>query len=240
MGGRGRWSVARPAYRWFRHCGWREQVGEGIASGIGVGGVFWRACRPKPALERKHERGTVLVTFANKLVDGETAVARDPRDEPVRRRGRRRRSDERRLRRRYDETATRARRPGGGARGEKEAGRRDACGRPAGWRRSPWVARYAFLRAVPAPIVNVFDPAKVDVHIDASATDGVKSDVALANTGDVDAWMRAHVRRFLGLDEGGNVVGLGSPWRTSTTRSNSRRARTGFSAKTACTTGRCR
>ena len=52
----------------------------------------------------------------------------------------------------------------------------------------------------------MFDPAKVDVHIDETLDDGVKSDVALANTGDVDAWMRATFA-ISWTDEGGNVVG---------------------------------
>lgn len=125
----------------------------------------------------------------------------------------------------------------GGARGER---RRAAATLAAGLLVATLAVggAYAFLSSVPAPIVNVFDPAKVDVHIDEKLDDGVKSDVALANTGDVDAWMRATFA-ISWTDEGGNVVGR-QPWRTSTTRSNSRRARTGFSAKTACTTGRCR
>ena len=93
----------------------------------------------------------------------------------------------------------------GGARGER---RRAAATLAAGLLVATLAVggAYAVLSSVPAPIVNVFDPAKVDVHIDEKLDDGVKSDVALANTGDVDAWMRATFA-ISWTDEGGNVVG---------------------------------
>lgn len=50
---------------------------------------------------------------------------------------------------------------------------------------------YAYLTAKTDPVSNEFIPAKVSCSVEEEFTDGVKSDVTVRNTGNVDAYIRA-------------------------------------------------
>lgn len=53
-------------------------------------------------------------------------------------------------------------------------------------------AAFAWLTDVPEPVVNVFNPSKVTVTVD-EKTGETKDEVAVRNTGDTDAWIRAEL-----------------------------------------------
>ena len=61
---------------------------------------------------------------------------------------------------------------------------------------------YAYLTAKTDPLSNEFVPAKVSCLIEENFTDGVKSDVKVRNTGNIDAYIRATVVVTFVSDDG--------------------------------------
>ena len=67
------------------------------------------------------------------------------------------------------------------------------------------VGVYAYLTAKTTPVSNEFVPAKVSCMVEEVFENGVKSDVKIRNTGNVDAYIRAAVIvNFVNAD--GNIV----------------------------------
>lgn len=64
----------------------------------------------------------------------------------------------------------------------------------------------AFLVTNTGPVVNTFTPTKLSVDVEEDIENGVKSNVAVRNTGDVDAYVRAMVV-FSWVNEKGEVLG---------------------------------
>lgn len=64
----------------------------------------------------------------------------------------------------------------------------------------------AWISTTSGTVTNTFTPAKVTTEVDENTEGGVKSNVKITNTGDVDAYIRAAVVINL-LDENGNVLG---------------------------------
>ena len=64
----------------------------------------------------------------------------------------------------------------------------------------------AFLVTNTGPVVNTFTPTKLSVDVEEDIENGVKSNVAVKNTGDVDAYVRAMVV-FSWVNEKGEVLG---------------------------------
>lgn len=60
------------------------------------------------------------------------------------------------------------------------------------------------------PVTNTFTPAHVSTAVDETFENGVKSDVKIKNTGDIDAYIRAAVI-INWADANGNVYGGGTP-----------------------------
>lgn len=60
------------------------------------------------------------------------------------------------------------------------------------------------------PVTNTFTPAHVSTAVKETFKDGVKSDVKIQNTGDIDAYIRAAVI-INWADANGNVYGGGTP-----------------------------
>lgn len=60
------------------------------------------------------------------------------------------------------------------------------------------------------PVTNTFTPAHVSTAVDETFENGVKSDVKIQNTGDIDAYIRAAVI-INWADANGNVYGGGTP-----------------------------
>ena len=63
----------------------------------------------------------------------------------------------------------------------------------------------AWLKASSGPVVNTFEPAKVTSQVEESIKDGVKSDVRIKNTSNIDAYIRATVV-INWVDDKGNVA----------------------------------
>lgn len=55
------------------------------------------------------------------------------------------------------------------------------------------IGTWAYLTSITDPLQNTFVPAKVTCTVEESFEDGVKSDVKVRNTGDVDAYVRVAV-----------------------------------------------
>ena len=68
---------------------------------------------------------------------------------------------------------------------------------------------FAYLISRPAPLSNQFTPAEVSCSVEELFRDGVKSDVKVRNTGNVNAYLRAAVIVTF-VDDGGKVL-AGSP-----------------------------
>ena len=64
----------------------------------------------------------------------------------------------------------------------------------------------AFLATNTGPVVNTFTPTKLSVDVEEDIENGVKRNVAVKNTGDVDAYVRAMVV-FSWVNEKGEVLG---------------------------------
>ena len=63
----------------------------------------------------------------------------------------------------------------------------------------------AWLKASSGPVVNTFEPARVTSQVEESIKDGVKSDVRIKNTSNIDAYIRATVV-INWVDDKGNVA----------------------------------
>ena len=63
----------------------------------------------------------------------------------------------------------------------------------------------AYLTAVTQPLPNTFVPAEVSCQVEENFQDGVKSDVKIRNTGNIDAYIRAVVVANF-VSEDGNVL----------------------------------
>lgn len=63
----------------------------------------------------------------------------------------------------------------------------------------------AWLKASSGPVVNTFEPAKVTSQVEESIKDGVKSDVRIKNTSNIDAYIRAAVV-INWVDKNGNIA----------------------------------
>lgn len=63
----------------------------------------------------------------------------------------------------------------------------------------------AWLKASSGPVVNTFTPARVTSQVEESIKDGVKSDVRIKNTSNIDAYIRATVV-INWVDKDGNVA----------------------------------
>lgn len=61
---------------------------------------------------------------------------------------------------------------------------------------------YALLTAQTAPVANEFVPAKVSCSVEEEFSEGVKSNVTVRNTGNVDAYIRATVIATFVSDDG--------------------------------------
>lgn len=61
---------------------------------------------------------------------------------------------------------------------------------------------WAYLTSNPDPLVNEFTPAKVSCAVDETFQDGIKSDVRIRNTGNVEAYVRAIVVATFVSDDG--------------------------------------
>lgn len=68
----------------------------------------------------------------------------------------------------------------------------------------------AYLVTSTNPVTNTFTPAHVSTAVDETFENGVKSDVKIQNTGDIDAYIRAAVI-INWADANGNVYGGGTP-----------------------------
>lgn len=68
----------------------------------------------------------------------------------------------------------------------------------------------AYLVTSTDPVTNTFTPASVTTAVDETFKNGVKSDVKIQNTGDIDAYIRAAVI-INWADANGNVYGGGTP-----------------------------
>lgn len=63
----------------------------------------------------------------------------------------------------------------------------------------------AWLKSSSGPVVNTFTPARVTSQVEESIKDGVKSDVRIKNTSNIDAYIRATVV-INWVDDKGNVA----------------------------------
>lgn len=63
----------------------------------------------------------------------------------------------------------------------------------------------AWLKASSGPVVNTFTPARVTSQVEESIKDGVKSDVRIKNTSNIDAYIRAIVV-INWVDKDGNIA----------------------------------
>lgn len=63
----------------------------------------------------------------------------------------------------------------------------------------------AWLKASSGPVVNTFEPARVTSQVEEDITNGVKSDVRIKNTSNIDAYIRATVV-INWVDKDGNIA----------------------------------
>ena len=68
----------------------------------------------------------------------------------------------------------------------------------------------AYLVTSTDPVTNTFTPAHVSTAVDETFENGVKSDVKIQNTGNIDAYIRAAII-INWADKDGNVYGGGTP-----------------------------